>query len=196
MRNYGIRRYESEQLRFSLALRMIGHEARTQTIGDCTGLSHDRIRKIYYRYFRQGRHASVKRRRGKSPRQTAPFVCNAPQQLEATTLAHLFIQGGLLRRDGDRVEPCWQEPGVEYGHRACRSYETYQLVSPGHRFHFESAWSLLQALTSGSELGFTRCADCGLDYLHDRYGLNHHQCPACEIRSGRSRRPGHGTFLR
>lgn len=191
-----LRKYEKEQSRFELALRMIGHEARTRTISSCTGLSHDRIRKIFNRYFDQNRPGGVRRRRGKSPRQTAPFVRNARHQLEATTLTHLFIQGGLLRRGGEGLHPCWRHPDVEYGHRACRSYETYQLVSPNHRFSFESAWGLLQALTSGIELGLTRCHECGLDYLYDRLSLNYRQCPACEIRSGRCRRPGHGSFGR
>jgi hypothetical protein len=188
-------RYRAERLRFELALRMIGHEARTQTISLCTGLSHDRIRKIYSRYFSGGR-GSVRRRRGKSPRQTVPFVRNAVHQLEATTLTYLFVQGGLLQLAADGVYARWQRPDVEYGHRVCRSYETYQLLHPRCLFSFEWAWNLLQSLSDGGDLGLTRCNDCGLDYLHDRYGLNFHQCPACEIRTGRSRRPGHGSFAR
>ena len=90
-------RYKTERLRFELALRMIGHEARTQTISLCTGLSHDRIRKIYSRYFPAGR-GGVRRRRGKSPRQTVPFVRNAVHQLEATTLTYLF-DGSMVHRD-------------------------------------------------------------------------------------------------
>ena len=45
-------RYAAERRQFELALRMIGHEARTGTITECTGLSDDRIRKLYARYFR------------------------------------------------------------------------------------------------------------------------------------------------
>ena len=45
-------RYAGELGQFELALRMIGHEARTRTIRECTGLSDDRIRKLYSRYFR------------------------------------------------------------------------------------------------------------------------------------------------
>ena len=54
-------RYASEHRQFELALRMIEHEARTRTIKDCTGLSDDRIRKIYNTYFRDT--GKVKRRR-------------------------------------------------------------------------------------------------------------------------------------
>ena len=45
-------RYAGERSQFELALRMIGHEARTRTIRECTGLSDDRIRKLYTTYFR------------------------------------------------------------------------------------------------------------------------------------------------
>ena len=40
-------RYSGEKSQFELALRMIRHEARTGTIRACTGLSDDRIRKLY-----------------------------------------------------------------------------------------------------------------------------------------------------
>jgi len=70
-------RYAGERSQFELALRMIRHEARTRTIRECTGLSDDRIRKLYARYFRNSGHANIKRRRGKSPRQVQRYVKNA-----------------------------------------------------------------------------------------------------------------------
>ena len=45
-------RYSGEKSQFELALRLIRHEARTGTIRSCTGLSDDRIRKLYSTYFR------------------------------------------------------------------------------------------------------------------------------------------------
>ncbi|HNP64340.1 MAG TPA: hypothetical protein PKH39_10445 [Woeseiaceae bacterium] len=60
-------RYAGERSQFELALRMIRHEARTRTIRECTGLSDDRIRKLYTTYFQNNGVAGIKRRRGKSP---------------------------------------------------------------------------------------------------------------------------------
>ena len=37
----------TERERLEVAVRMIGHEARTCTIKTCTGLSDDRIRRLY-----------------------------------------------------------------------------------------------------------------------------------------------------
>ena len=57
-------RYRGERARFELAMRMIRHEARTGTIRYFTGLSDDRIRKLYTSYFKFDEGAPVKRRRG------------------------------------------------------------------------------------------------------------------------------------
>ena len=101
-------RYASERSQFELALRMIQHEARTRTIRDCTGLSDDRIRKLYTTYFRDTGNNKVKRRRGKSPQQVGPFVKHPLNQLEATILIALYCASLLLRVDpANRVHACW-----------------------------------------------------------------------------------------
>ena len=43
-------RYSRDRLRYDLALRLIRHEARTHTIRQWTGLTDDRIRKLYRSY--------------------------------------------------------------------------------------------------------------------------------------------------
>ena len=98
-------RYAGERSQFELALRMIRHEARTRTIRECTGLSDDRIRKLYSTYFRNTGATNIKRRRGKSPRQVTRFVKNPHNQLQATTLVALFCSGMLLRIGDDRFIP-------------------------------------------------------------------------------------------
>ena len=55
-------RYAAERSQFELALRMIRHEARTRTIRECTGLSDDRIRKLYATYFRNTGSNHIRRR--------------------------------------------------------------------------------------------------------------------------------------
>ena len=72
-------RYAGERRQFELALRMIGHEARTRTIRECTGLSDDRIRKLYANYFHH--RSDIRRRRGKSPRQVQRYVRSPADQL-------------------------------------------------------------------------------------------------------------------
>ncbi len=183
-------RYASERSQFELALRMIGHEARTRTIRDCTGLSDDRIRKIYSTYFRNTGNMQVRRRRGKSPQQVGPFVKNPLNQLEATTLVALFSTSLLLRIDASKhIHACWPRPDVEYGHRVCRAFETYLLLHPRPKLSFEWAWSLLQNVSKNDELYLASCSACRTNYIQDAYALDHRTCPSCEIAQRKSRIP-------
>lgn len=189
-------RYASERSQFELALRMIRHEARTRTIRECTGLSDDRIRKLYATYFRNARGRKVRRRRGKSPRQVARFVRNPTNQLQATTLVALFIKSLLLRIDADdNLHPCWPRPDVDFGHRLCRAYETYLILHDDATLSFEWAWNLLNSVSYNDELYLAACARCRAHYVQDAYALDHKTCPACEIESTRRRRPGVRAYI-
>ena len=184
-------RYAGERRQFELALRMIGHEARTRTIRDCTGLSDDRIRKLYARYFKHAGQGGVRRRRGKSPRQIARFVKNPEHQLQATTLVALFCAGLLLRVDEDcRVQSAWPRPDVEFGHRLCRAFENYLLLHDQPVLSFEWAWNLLQSMSWNDELYLAICRGCRSRYVQDAYALDLKTCPSCEIQAHRKRRPG------
>jgi len=175
-------RYSAERSQFELALRMIRHEARTRTIRECTGLSDDRIRKLYATYFRNAGSVGIRRRRGKSPRQISRFVKNPENQLQATTLVALYCSGLLLRVDAENaVRPRWPRPDVEFGHRVCRAYETYLLLHRDAALNFEWAWNLLQSISYNDELYLAVCAGCGARYVQDAYALDQRTCPACEI---------------
>ncbi len=182
-------RYAAERSQFELALRMIRHEARTRTIRECTGLSDDRIRKLYATYFCNGGPSGVLRRRGKSPRQVTRFVRNSQNQLQSTTLVALFVAGALLRIDSrGRVTPRWPRPDVEFGHRICRAYETYLLLHRQPQLSFEWAFSLLLNISYNDELYLAACAACAARYVQDAYALDHRRCPACTIEANRLRR--------
>ena len=188
-------RYANERSQFELALRMIRHEARTRTIRECTGLSDDRIRKLYSTYFRNSGLTEIRRRRGKSPRQITRFVKNADHQLQSTTLVALYNAGLLLRIDErNRVHPCWPRPGVEYGHRLCRAFETYLLLHERPLLSFEWAWTLLRSICRGEELYLAVCSRCDGRYVQDAYALDLKTCPCCEIEAERRRRPGIKSF--
>ncbi len=175
-------RYATEKSQFELALRMIQHEARTRTIRDCTGLSDDRIRKVYSTYFVDAGRRTVRRRRGKSPQQIGLFVKNSRNQLQATTLIALYCASLLLRVDrNNRIHACWPRPDVEYGHRVCRAYETYLLLHPRPALTFEWAWNLLQNASRNDELYLAVCRRCRARYVQDAYALDQRSCPSCEL---------------
>jgi hypothetical protein len=180
-------RYSGERSQFELALRMIGHEARTRTIRECTGLSDDRIRKVYTTYFHNCGQTGIKRRRGKSPRQVMRFVKNPVNQLQATTLVALYCASRLLRIDAERhVIACWPRPGVEFGHRLCRAYETYLLLHEDATLSFEWAWNLLHSITGNDELYLAVCASCLSHYVQDAYAIDDGTCPTCAMAAQRA----------
>ncbi len=190
-------RYSGERRQFELALRMINPEARTRTIRDCTGLSDDRIRKLYATYFKNSGAAHVRRRRGKSPRQVTHFVKNPKNQLQATTLVALFCAGLVLRVDEtNNVHCCWPRPDVEFGHRVCRAFENYLLLHQEPVLNFEWAWNLLQCIAWNDELYLSSCRGCRARYVQDAYALDLRVCPACALEAQAEQRPQSGPDAR
>jgi hypothetical protein len=169
-------RYRAERAKFELAMRMIRHEARTGTIRYWTGLNDDRIRKLYTTYFKFG-DAPVKRRRGRSPTRVAPLVRTPLRALESGVFANLLLANGLFATD--------PAPGpvlkgnVDFGHRFCECYETYEVLVPRAGLSFEWGWNLLLCIRRGEELGIARCHTCSICYVFDLLSLPRSACPAC-----------------
>src|SRR5262245_32455116 len=172
-------RYTRDRLRFDLALRMIHQEARTCTIRSWTGLTDDRIRKLYRTYLQQQVARPPKRDRGKSPRQIAYFLRSPSVQFEATTLASLFALLGLIP---PAFEPSRTLPlmSLEAGDLFCLAYESYLSLHGAPRISFEHAGFLLLALRTQDELKLRGCARCGGLSLVDALAVTGAECVACE----------------
>jgi hypothetical protein len=95
-------RYSRDRLRLDLALRFIHHEARTHTIRAWTGLTDDRIRKLYRTYLQEAGGSGVTRHRGKSPRQAAFFTRSLRMRREAAVIVHIPRE---FERDLVRARP-------------------------------------------------------------------------------------------
>jgi len=170
-------RYFHERQRHDLALRMIRHEARTCTIRSCTGLTDDRIRRLYKTYATHMPSAPVRRRRGKSPRQVQFFVRNTRAQLESSMLASVFTTFGLWRAQSNT------QPGsIEFGRLFCDAYETHRQLLRNADISFEHAWFLLQLLSRNADLHAVRCRHCDSQYLRDRVNLCRRTCPVCTLK--------------
>lgn len=177
-------RYTRDLLRHDLALRMIRHEARTCTIRLCTGLTDDRIRKLYRSYVAASPDGvRVRRKRGRSPRQAAYFTRNPPVQLQASLLAGIFAAIGLLE-DGYRAGGAQASRTLEFGALFCDAFEAYLQVWYGSKLSFEHAWCLLTALADGGDLQVARCPVCSGAFVHDTLALGAVCCPLCCIRTG------------
>ena len=181
-------RYARERHQFELAMRMIAYEARTCTIRTCTGLSDDRIRKIYTTYFKGHPQLTVRRQRGKPPTRISIYVKNHRHQSESTTLALLFCDAGLIAHRLDKpARILIDKQTVQYGQRVCLAYDVYCLLHPERSICFERAWFLLDALVIGDELQFTSCEKCQSMFIHDALSLGRRLCPGCQ-RNNRKRR--------
>ncbi|HJY38175.1 MAG TPA: FlhC family transcriptional regulator [Steroidobacteraceae bacterium] len=175
-------RYFHDRQRHDLALRMIRHEARTCTIRSCTGLTDDRIRRLYKTYASHMPSAPVRRRRGKSPRQVAFFVRNARAQLESSMLASVFATFGLWRAQSNAQLGMIQAGSIEFGRLFCDAYETHRQLLRNADISFEHAWFLLQLLSRNADLHAVRCRHCDSQYLRDRVNLCRRTCPVCTLK--------------
>lgn len=175
-------RYSRDRLRFDLALRFIRHEARTHTIRDWTGLTDDRIRKLYRSYLREASGRPVPRHRGKSPRQAAFFTRSARIQQETAILASLCCLHGVLtpREPLARVR---SPASVARGELLCQAFETYRACVPNAQISFEHAVFLVGALGRGDELELVSCLGCGSLIVRDRLSLREARCPHCGERA-------------
>jgi hypothetical protein len=170
-------RYRDEKAKFELAMRIIEHEARTGTIRYWTGLSDDRIRKLYTSYFKFN-NRPVRRRRGRSPTQIAPLVRTPDRALESGVLANVLLSHGLWSRH--EASPVLRH-NVTLGHRFCECFETYRALVPRAALSFEWGWNLLLSIRCGDELGLLKCADCSICYIIDLLALPRMRCPGCQV---------------
>jgi hypothetical protein len=169
-------RYDRDRLRLTIAFRLIGHEARTHTIRQATGLSDDRIRKLFRDYVRDQPQSAVRRRRGKSPRQMAYFRRSPEHELLAATLGALLRSCGLLQR----VAPT-HRPSLEEVASFCDVFETFAGLSPLPVITFEHAWFLLQTLSTENEYVLAACQDCRSLWIRDLLDILPDNCPACRM---------------
>jgi hypothetical protein len=182
-------RYNRDRQRLDVALRFIHHEARTCTIRQWTGLTDDRIRKLYHAYIRNGGRTT--RHRGKSPRQAAYFLRTIRMRDEASALASLYCLVGLF--DGPHC-PAPSRPiaGIARGASLCRAYEGYCATVHAPAIAFEHAVLLVNALAKGSELRLGECQNCGALLVVDSLGLRPALCTLCSTNgrdAGRSGSP-------
>jgi hypothetical protein len=168
-------RYDRDRQRLTVAYRLIAYEARTQTIRQATGLSGDRIRKLYRDYFYTERPARpVRRRRGKSPRQMSFFWRSPSHELEAAALGALLRQCGFLGR-----AQLLYRPGLDEVAHFCDVYATFCSLCPATAITFEHAWHLLHVLARLDEYVLARCPDCQATWIRDTLDLLPDNCAAC-----------------
>jgi hypothetical protein len=196
-------RYSRERARMELALRFLRHEARTQTIRTWTGLSDDRIRKLYRSYMSHA-HRHLPRHRGKSPHQVAYFTRSLRLQQESAVLASVLSLLGVVppatqaaasppahasatataAAAVSAAEPVTAPsaaavPGLGRGELLCQAFEAFRLLLPSAQISFEHAVFLATALTRGDQLRLGGCSECGSLMVTERFPLRAARCQYC-----------------
>ena len=180
-------RYSRDRLRLDLALRFIHHEARTHTIRAWTGLTDDRIRKLYRTYLHEAGGSSVTRHRGKSPRQAAFFTRSLRMRRETAVFASVGSLFGLIAPRAGRVNGIvvgrggQATPDVARGALLCEAFEAYRALMGDSQISFEHAVYLVGALHSGDELRVAHCRDCNGVLVTDRLALRVPICNDCGV---------------
>jgi hypothetical protein len=170
-------RYSRDLSRLDLAFRFIRHEARTQTIRAWTGLSDDRIRKMYREYVKDPGFA-VSRPRGKSPQQAAYFTRTPKVREECSLLASLCSLLGLLPRTAAPIDR-QALANLSRGELLCQAFEVYRELVADPRISFEHLVFLVRALTGGEELQLANCELCGALTVIDRFTFKARHCLHC-----------------
>ena len=186
-------RYSRDRLRLDLALRFIHLEARTHTIRAWTGLTDDRIRKLYRTYLYETDGTGVARHRGKSPRQAAFFTRSLRMRREAAVFASVSSLFGLITSQTISIDKSAQPgPTVARGALLCEAFETYRALVGEPQISFEHAVYLLGALLAGDELRLAHCRDCSGVLVTDRLALRTpvcHECSASRLQDEADLRP-------
>ncbi len=171
-------RYSRDRMRIDLAMRLIRHEARTRTIRLWTGLTDDRIRKLYRSYVAGGDGPRVVRHRGKSPQQPGFFTRSDSVRQDAAALATLMQMFGALPRqrvaDAGRVLP-----SAPRGELLCNAYESFRNLYGESRISFEHAAFLLITLARGDELRLEPCPNCASPGIVDLLATRPSLCSPC-----------------
>ena len=170
-------RYSDDRDCIGVAMSFLALEARTNTIQTWTGLSGDRIRKLY-RAYTAGASRLVVRRRGKSPHQIAYFWKTVRVRQEAVWLASLITLLGVIRRDQgpDRGQPF---PDLRRAELLVRAYEIFRSMIPSAQISFEHAVFLTRLLWNGTQIRLGACTNCGGLVIVDPISIRDSRCTQC-----------------
>ena len=170
-------RYRRDLQSLKIAMCFLAYEARTQTIRRWTGLSGDRIRKLYREYTANA-NRFIARRRGKSPHQVAYFWDTTRVRQEATWLASLLMLLGVIKRDQNTSQG-ESFPNLDRAELLCRAYGIYQSMIPSSQISFEHAVFLARVLCDGNQIRLGTCPNCGGLVIVDPLSIHDHRCNQC-----------------
>ncbi len=165
--------------RYQLAMRMITHCARTQTICDWTGLTRERLKTLR----REWSIPPEVRHRGPSPKSLSVFFRSPRSRSEASSLAMLCWMMGVL--SSARVPNAARFlPNLDRGERLCDAFEAFRTYFRLSTIEFEQVVLLALALAQGDALELGHCKNCEAVILIDRLAVSRRICSYCHRSTG------------
>ena len=162
-----------------LALRMIRHEARTQTISSWTLVSPKRVRSLSARYRRQTSNTDLSRHRGPPPTKLSNLLKSPHLNLEFSAIAGICQWAGVLPNEAmPQAAKCL--PGIERGERLCYTLELFQAIVPYARVTLDQLILLVTTLAERTEWQLGTCHECSAAILIDLLGSKSTLCASCE----------------
>jgi hypothetical protein len=171
-------RYRRELRRHDLALRMIRHEVRTLAIQAWTGLTANRVRRLYRHYYRDALRPNLARHRGPAPRQAIRFLRTQRTRAEAAAAIGICYAMGVLP-PGQTANARKTLPSLVRGERLCTAYERFQALVPETELRLEHVIIIALAVVQRAELILTHCVGCGALVLLDELGVMRRRCAHC-----------------
>jgi hypothetical protein len=162
--------------RYQLALRLMAHQVRTQTISAMTSLTKDQLATLRRRW----RVAEQTRHRGPSPSSLERFTHSPRARSEGAALvAFCRIHGALLPPipSGNATLSFLT---LEFGERLSLTYEAYRACFPRCELEIEELLCLTIGLAENKVIGLSLCSSCGGTVLIDRLAPHRHSCAHCQ----------------
>ena len=172
-------RYSRDFRSFHLVLRMLKHQARTNTISAWTTVSPERIRNLSKSHRRKHPSRELERHRGPSPTRLVSLMINPMMRCELAALGALCRIHDVVPKE--RLPNARQRlPSIARGERLCMVFELLQQVVPEARLTLEQAVLLAIDLAEGDRWSLGWCARCrGVVFL-DGWSPRRPICVHCE----------------
>lgn len=180
-----------ELRRHQLALRMIAHRARRQTICNFAGLTREKIKTLR----REWRVKSSGRRRGPSPTLLSPFFRSAQMRSEASVIALFCKIHGAVPAE-KIVEAARYYPSLDRGERLCDVYEAYRTYFPESAVSFELIVLLAIGMAEPNSLELRRCGTCPGIVVVDLLSVKNRNCSQCVRTEEKRRKDAIGATVR
>jgi hypothetical protein len=171
-------RYSRDLRRYTLAWRMVGHEARSQTVAAWTGLPKSRIRTLVDTHQEGTPEGENLRHRGPSPNSVTVFLRTAQVRREAAALIGVCYAYNVLP-EAPVLHATRELPGVARGERLCEAYEMYRSMVPETCLTLDHTAFLVISVARAGELAVQRCTGCGSALVLNRYDLSRSTCSYC-----------------